>query len=85
MAGIYNAVAVLGTDLSGPQRSLLLERECFDIVLGLDNDIAGIDATNKIKKSCSAYFQIYQYQLPKGKDIGDLSVEELQNLDIIKV
>ncbi len=85
MAGIYNAVAVLGSDLSGPQRSLLLERECFDMVLAFDNDTSGEDSTKKIIKTCKPYFNLYQMILPNGKDIGDLDVETIHNLDIIKV
>jgi DNA primase len=83
MAGIYNVVAVLGSDLSGPQRSLLLEAECFDLILAFDNDVAGIDSTDKIKKTCRPYFNICQYILPEGRDVGDLSVEEVHNLDTI--
>jgi len=85
MAGIYNVVAVLGSDLSGPQRSLLLEAECFDLILAFDNDIAGKDSTSKIRKICGPYFNIYQYILPEGKDIGDLSVEEVKELDTIRL
>ena len=85
MAGIYNVVAVLGSDLSGPQRSLLLERECFDMVLAFDNDTSGEDSTKKIIKTCKPYFNLCQMILPNGKDIGDLSVETIHNLDIIKV
>jgi len=82
-AGIHNVVAVLGSDLSGPQRSLLLAAECYDLILAFDNDKAGIKSTNTIKESCKNYFHIYQYILPEGKDIGDLTVEEVKNLDII--
>ena len=85
MAGIYNVVAVLGSDLSGPQRSLLLEAECFDLILAFDNDMAGKDSTSKIRKTCGPYFNIYQYILPEGKDIGDLSVDEVKKLDTIRL
>ena len=85
MAGIHNVVAVLGSDLSGPQRSLLLEAECFDLVLAFDNDTSGKDSTAKIRKTCSPYFNIYQYILPEGQDIGDLDVEDVGKLDTIRL
>lgn len=85
MAGIYNVVAILGSDLSGPQRSLLLELECYDIVMAFDNDAAGIDSTNKVIASCGQYFNLYKYPLPEGKDVGDLEVEDVQNLDKITI
>lgn len=85
MAGIRNSVAVLGSDLSGPQRSILLENECYDLILAFDDDEAGIICTNKTQKSCKNYFNIYQYILPAGKDIGDLEVESVKKLDIIRV
>ena len=85
MAGIYNVCAVLGSDLSGPQRSLLLESDCYDIVTAFDNDAAGIDSTNKVKKSCSGYFNLSRYDIPKDKDIGELKVEEVKDLDIISL
>jgi DNA primase len=83
MSGINNAVAVLGSDLSGPQRSLLLENECYDLILAFDDDEAGTICTNKTKKSCKNYFNLYKYVLPTGRDIGDLEVEMVKKLDII--
>jgi len=85
MADIFNVVAVLGSDLSGPQRSLLLEAECFDMMLAFDNDISGKDSTSKIRKSCLSYFNIYKYILPNGKDIGGLDVEHVKKLDTIRL
>jgi len=85
MAGIHNSVAILGSDLSGVQRSLLLKYECWDIVLGFDGDTAGKDCANKIKEACKKYFNICSFEVPEGKDIGDLSVEEIQNLHVIKI
>lgn len=85
MAGIYNAVAVLGSDLSSQQLSLLLENECYDLILAFDNDPAGIDSTNKIVAFCKSYFGISKYNLPENKDVGDLNVEEVLNLGTTKV
>ncbi len=85
MAGIYNVVAVLGADLSGPQRSLLLGCECFDLILAFDNDASGKDSTSKIRKICKPYFNMKQYLLPEGLDIGDLDVDTIHNLDIYDI
>ncbi len=85
MAGVYNVCAVLGSDLSGPQRSLLLENDCYDIIMAFDNDAAGIDSTNKVIASCKQYFNLYKYELPINKDIGDLEVESVKKLDKISI
>lgn len=85
MAGIKNSVAVLGSSLSGPQRSLLLENECYDIILAFDSDKAGEECATDTIKLCDGYFNIQRYQIPQGKDVGDLDVETIRNLDIIKV
>lgn len=85
MAGIKNAVAIFGTSFSTRHRSLLLEHECYDLILAFDNDPAGINCTNDVIKDNASYFAMSKYQIPEGKDIGDLSVEEIQNLYIIKV
>ena len=84
MAGIYNVVAVLGSDLSGPQRSLLLQNECYDLTLAFDNDASGKDSTSKVRNSCKNYFRLSQYLLPENGDIGGLSVENIKDLDIIE-
>ncbi|MCI0559800.1 MAG: toprim domain-containing protein [Nitrososphaera sp.] len=85
MAGIHNSVAVLGSSLSGKQRSLLLENECFDLILAFDADEAGRICANEVKQTCNRYFALYEYHITTGKDIGDLSVEEIQKLDYTKV
>jgi DNA primase len=85
MAGIYNVVAVLGSDLSGPQRSLLLGCECYDLILAFDNDISGKDSTSKVRKTCKAYFNMKQYLLPDNHDVGDLDVDAIQHLDIYDI
>lgn len=85
MAGIYNVVSILGSNLSGPQRSILLKNECYDIITAFDNDSAGISCTKSVQQSCKKYFTMSQYCLPEGKDIGDLSVEKIRNLDMIRV
>ncbi len=85
MAGIKNSVAVLGSSLSGPQRSLLLENDCYDIIMAFDDDEAGVICTNDVIKTCASYFGLSKYLLPQGKDVGDLDVETIRNLDIIRV
>jgi DNA primase len=85
MAGIYGVCAVLGSELSGPQRSLLLQQECFDLILAFDSDAAGIECTSKVISSCKSYFNILRYDIPDGKDIGDLLVEEIHKLHIISI
>jgi len=79
-AGIKNAVAVFGTNLSDVQENILLRSGAYQLVLALDNDDAGNVAMDKIQKKLENLFTIFRPELPKGNDVGDLSVEEAQNL-----
>jgi DNA primase len=81
MAGIYNSAAVFGTTLSGRQRSFLLSSNCFDVYLAMDGDTAGQNATHKMYRELKNYFTVYKYLIPKDKDVGDLNVEEIHQLE----
>jgi DNA primase len=85
MAGIHNSVAVLGSSLSGPQRSLLLAIGCYDLILAFDNDEAGRVCEADTVKQCKNYFHLSKYVLQESKDIGELSVDEIKNLGIISL
>ena len=76
-AGIINSVGIFGCDLNDEQ-SILLERASVDnIVLALDNDKAGRQGRDKIIKKYGKMFNIKIVSFSK-KDIGDLTVDEIQ-------
>lgn len=74
------AVAGFGCLFSSYQIKQLQDLPGRTIVLALDNDNAGIQATERLKQVITNKI-IYTVQLPKGrKDIGECTDEEIQNL-----
>jgi len=76
-AGINNSVGLFGCSLSDLQEFLIQKLNPKNIVLALDNDEAGQKGKEKIKSRLENYFNIIDINLPDGKDIGDLSVSEI--------
>lgn len=78
--GVYNAVSLFGTSLSEQQLRLLWQIS-FTAILALDNDEAGQTATNKIiNKLEGNKFTCIRADLPSGKDVGDLSSNEIRDI-----
>ncbi|MFA5238321.1 MAG: toprim domain-containing protein [Phycisphaerae bacterium] len=75
--GYSTVVALMGVDLSRDQQRLLT-RNTYSVILGLDNDKAGQEATKKIVDKLKHLMEIRVMLLPEGKDIGDLSEEEFK-------
>lgn len=75
-AGIWNACASYGANVSEKQQSLLAALG-LPIILALDNDAAGINATDDLlKKMRGMRIKIFNY--PKGvKDPGDMEDKEI--------
>ena len=75
-AGFKNTVALSGTAISQQQISML-SRFSKNIVLSLDRDDAGINATAKIAKELLKNdFDVKAVFLPEGKDPADLLKED---------
>lgn len=74
------AVALLGLGTER-QYEQLRRLPCRKLIIALDGDNAGRNATNKLKRALCKDKIITSYILPDGKDINDLSLEEFENLE----
>jgi hypothetical protein len=70
--GLFNVVALLGCDISENQKNLLYSLEILGLILVLDGDCAGQQATKNITDTLSGIFKVYNYRVPEGTDISDL-------------
>ncbi|BBO79621.1 hypothetical protein DSCO28_67400 [Desulfosarcina ovata subsp. sediminis] len=72
------AVALLGIHLSAVQNDLL--EKISPVVLMLDGDRAGQEATVRIRSALEPYTKVYTITLPSGLDPDDLSDEALSSV-----
>ncbi len=77
-AGIYNWVALLGCSFGSIHRSMLISLGINNLVLALDVDKAGTNASSKIEKSLEEFFHIHKPILQN--DPGKSTVEELRKV-----
>jgi 5S rRNA maturation endonuclease (ribonuclease M5) len=77
-AGVTNCVGLFGKDISSTQKELLLKSGATKIVVLTDNDQAGRESKIKIQREL---FRSFNLKFPKfaDKDIGDMSIEAIQN------
>lgn len=75
------AIALLGTGNSW-QYEQIEELPVRKIILGFDGDEAGDNAAIRFKKNVTNKI-VHQYEIPRGKDINDLTREEFDNLRIL--
>ena len=73
--GGFNIVATMGTSLSSTQLELVV-RHTSTVVLAYDTDEAGRLARSKIYKQLKPFCDVYFLQLPEGRDLGDLTLDE---------
>lgn len=73
------AVALLGLGTQS-QYEQLAKLPCRELVIGLDPDSAGFKAGQKLKEKLRGRKIISFLDVPQGKDINDLSVEEFNKL-----
>lgn len=77
-AGYHNVVGALGCNITLEQIRLL-SSIATDIILMLDNDIAGKIAIEKYNKMLSKRFDVYNVSIPEGKkDPGECSIDEIK-------
>jgi DNA primase len=72
------AVALLGIHLSVVQNDLL--KKVSPVVLMLDGDRAGQEATGRIRSALEPYTKVYTITLPSGLDPDDLSDDALSSV-----
>ena len=75
------AIALLGTGGSY-QYEQIKKLPVRRIILGFDGDEAGDNAAIRFRKNVTNKL-IHQYEIPRGKDINDLTKEEFDNLRIL--
>ena len=69
------ALALFGTGTKA-QIEMLKRTGVKEYVLGLDPDDAGLRGSNKLKRALSSVAIVRKMEIPKGKDINDLTKEE---------
>ena len=77
------AIALLGTGNSY-QYEQIKQLSVRRIILGFDGDEAGDNAAIRFKKNVTNKI-IHKYDIPRGKDINDLTEEEFKSLRILLV
>lgn len=75
------AIALLGTG-NKYQFEQIKQLPVRKIILGFDGDEAGDKAAERFKKNVTNKI-VHQYEIPRGKDINDLTKEEFDNLRIL--
>ena len=79
-AGIHNSVALLGKILHNRQMTLLMSVPADNLKFALDADAAGLSGAQKAMELAKSFFGVEIVQLPKGKDCGDLTVEQARSI-----
>lgn len=79
-AGNHNGVAILGRLVSNGQLGLLMRAGATRLIIALDDDPAGITGMEKSKKLAEAFFDVRTINVGGGRDVGDLSVEEIREI-----
>lgn len=81
---MHNVVSLLGLTMSKEQKKILLRNNCRVLVLGLDNDEEGNNASEEIAKELGHVFKVYKIQ-DFGKnytDLDDIKDEAIVNLRV---
>lgn len=79
LSGIHNSVAILGLNISRQQRMILQNAGALTVIISLDNDEAGIIATERLREQLNAYFRVISVK-PTEKDIDMMDKEEILKL-----
>jgi 5S rRNA maturation endonuclease (ribonuclease M5) len=74
--GIHNSVAIFGCNLSDRQKMILDSSGAMAIIVLTDNDEAGRQAAQDIKKKCQNTYRVFIPEISKG-DIGEMTSEEI--------
>jgi DNA primase len=76
-AGVMNAVSIFGKTIAKEQEDILYKLPITHLIILTDNDQAGRESKIQIKRQ---FNRMYKLSFPKiyGKDIGDMSVEQIQ-------
>jgi hypothetical protein len=75
--GIHNSVATFGAHLTDRQKIILDSSGAMNLVLLMDNDKAGIEATEQIIRKCKNTYRIFQPKISTN-DVGEMNPEQIQ-------
>jgi 5S rRNA maturation endonuclease (ribonuclease M5) len=75
-AGIYNSVALFGSNLSDRQKIMLDGSGAMTIIVLMDNDDAGRKAATAINHKCKNTYNIINLNIDKA-DVAEMSLEEI--------
>lgn len=75
-AGIHNVVGIYGVEFNQFQSDLLEKLGVMNLVLITDNDKAGEEAVQKIRKKYRRNYNIRHISVPL-KDVGEMSIEQI--------
>jgi 5S rRNA maturation endonuclease (ribonuclease M5) len=77
-AGITNVMSIFGKTISKEQEEKLLKMPMTHIIILTDNDQAGRESKIQIQRQLG---RMYKLTFPKisNKDVGDMSIEQVQN------
>ena len=78
-AGILNAVGMFGSSLSDAQEFLIQKTGVSNVLVIPDNDPAGEKCKDDLYEKLRYLFNV-KFILPYGKDVGDMSIEEINRL-----
>jgi DNA primase len=78
-AGISHVVALMGSTLSSSQEELLV-RHADEVILMLDGDRAGCEATERITGQLAGKVSLSVIRVPEGKQPDQMTKAELRNL-----
>lgn len=76
-AGIHNAVAIFGTNLSNYQKMLLDSSGAMTLIIAMDNDEPGHKAAESIFNKCCKIYNIKKLNISCA-DIGDMTVDQIK-------
>jgi hypothetical protein len=75
-AGIKNAVAINGADMSDTQRNLLTYLGATELLCLTDNDQAGEKAFNNVLRQCQQSAKVRRIRPVGAKDVGELKTDD---------
>ena len=77
-AGIGNAVAIMGLNLSKYQNRALQKAGALTLMLVCDNDKSGREGAERIARDLSMYFRVVVKPLEGTKDVGDMPRKQIR-------
>ena len=80
-AGVHNSVAIFGSSLADRQKMILDISGAMTIITIMDNDAAGVMATQQIHTQCQRTYNIKSIPL-QFPDIAAMTIEQIKEFII---